>query len=194
MWRVHVELARRAGRLGELAAAVGTAGCDIVSLQVVGDDGSSTDELLVEAPEPLAPAALVRAVEGAGFPCTLLVPAGDAERSDSATTALTLARMVVADPGSTAAAVATMLQARLVDPAAEHPDGYVRVLRVGGHRLHLERAWPFTATELSRAAALLELAAQLEMRAPGPAPSPAWSRQRSATPDATPVMAATADT
>ena len=32
--------------------------------------------------------------------------------------------------------------------------------------MRLGRAWPFTATELSRAAALLELAAQLAMRVP----------------------------
>jgi RimJ/RimL family protein N-acetyltransferase len=37
---------------------------------------------------------------------------------------------------------------------------------VGAQQLRLGRAWPFTATELSRAAALLELAAQLAMSAP----------------------------
>lgn len=193
MWRVHVDLEDRPGRVGELTTAVGTVGCTTVSLHVVGDGpdehGSITDELLVEAPETVTPATLVDAVEGAGFPCTLLVPADPTDMSDSATTALALARMVVADPGSTAGAVATMLQARLVDPTAEDPDGHVRVLRVGTQRLHLGRAWPFTATELSRAAALLELAAQLEMRTPGPAPLPTWPRHRSTTATDAGIMA-----
>jgi RimJ/RimL family protein N-acetyltransferase len=39
-------------------------------------------------------------------------------------------------------------------------------LRVGAQQLRLGRGWPFTATELSRAAALLELASQLAMRGP----------------------------
>lgn len=169
LWRVHVELEDRPGRLGELATAVGAAGCNIISLHVVGepaDDGSVTDELLVKVPDPIDPAALVDAVERAGIPCTLLVRADATELSDPATTALALARMVAADPGSAPRAVATMLRARLVDPAAVDPAGHIHSLRVGAQQLRLGRAWPFTATELSRAAALLELAAQLAMSAP----------------------------
>ncbi len=169
LWRVHVELEDRPGRLGELATAVGAAGCNIISLHVVGepaDDGSVTDELLVKVPESVDPGALVEAVERAGIPCTLLVRADATELSDPATTALALARMVAADPGSAPRAVATMLRARLVDPSAVDPAGHIHTLRVGTQQLRLGRAWPFTATELSRAAALLELATQLAMRAP----------------------------
>jgi GNAT superfamily N-acetyltransferase len=175
LWRVHVQLEDRPGRLGELATAVGAAGCNIISLHVVGepaDDGSITDELLVKVPESADPATLVEAVEGAKIPCTLLVRADATELSDPATTALALARMVAADPGSAPRAVATMLRARLVDPAAEHHGGHTHVIRVGAQQLWLGRAWPFTATELSRAAALLELATQLAMRAPARAVSP----------------------
>lgn len=167
LWRMHVQLEDRPGRLGELATAVGAAGCNIISLHVVserGDDGSITDELLVKVPEPIDPTALVDAVDGVGIPCSLLVRADATELSDPATTALALARMVAADPGSAQSAVATLLRARLADPADKDPGGHVHVLRVGAYHLHLGRAWPFTATELSRAAALLELAAQIEMR------------------------------
>jgi RimJ/RimL family protein N-acetyltransferase len=169
LWRVHVELEDRPGRLGELATAVGDAGCNIISLHVVGepaDDGSVTDELLVRVPAGVDPAALTTSVEAAGIPCTLLVRADATELSDPATTALALARMVAADPGSAPSAVATMLRARLVDPSAPDPGGHTHVLRVGAQQLRLGRAWPFTATELSRAAALLELAAQLALREP----------------------------
>jgi GNAT superfamily N-acetyltransferase len=169
LWRVHVELEDIPGRLGELATAVGAAGCNIISLHVVGepaDDGSVTDELLIKVPDPADPATLVDEITAAGIPCTLLVRADATELSDPATTALALARMVAADPGSAPRAVATLLRARLVDPAATDVEGHAHTLRVGTQQLRLGRGWPFTATELSRAAALLELAAQLAMRAP----------------------------
>ena len=171
LWRVHVELEDRPGRLGGLATAVGEAGCNIISLHVVGepaDDGAVTDELLVKVPELADPAALVDEITAAGIPCTLLVRADATELSDSATTALALARMVVADPGSAPRAVATMLRARLVAPEAP-AQAHAHTLRVGTQQVRLGRAWPFTATELSRAAALLELAGQLGL-ASGPHP------------------------
>ena len=77
LWRVHVELEDRPGRLGELATAVGGAGCNIISLHVVGepaDDGSVTDELLVKVPDGGRPGrAGRRDASAAGIPCTLLV-------------------------------------------------------------------------------------------------------------------------
>jgi GNAT superfamily N-acetyltransferase len=173
LWRVHVELEDRPGRLGELATAVGRAGCNIISLHVVGepaDDGAVTDELLVRVPTAVDPATLVEEIQRAGIPCTLLVRADAGELADPATTALALARMVAADPGSAPRAVATMLRARLVDPAADATPGHVHTLRIGAAQVRLGRAWPFTATELSRAAALLELAAQLALRVPAERP------------------------
>jgi GNAT superfamily N-acetyltransferase len=165
LWRVHVELEDRPGRLGELATAVGGVGCNILSLHVVGepaDDGSVTDELLVKVPGGTEHTELLRAIEAALIPCTLMVPADATELADGATTALALARMVAADAGSAPQAVATLLRARLVDPSVP-PTGHSHTLRVGQRQVHLGRAWPFTATELSRAAALLELAAQLSL-------------------------------
>ena len=167
LWRVHVELEDRPGRLGELATAVGAAGCNILSVHVVGeptDRGSVTDELLVRVPEGIDPSVLIMAAARVKAPCTLHVPADATELSDPVTTALALARMVAADPGSAPRAVATLLHARLVDPAAAPaPDLHTHPMRVGAQHLLLGRAWPFTATELSRAAALLELSAQLSL-------------------------------
>ena len=174
LWRVHVELEDRPGRLGELAAAVGATGCNILSVHVVGepsDRGSVTDELLVRVPEGIDPSVLIMAAARVKAPCTLHVPADATELSDPVTTALALARMVAADPGSAPRAVATLLHARLVDPtAARLPDLHTHPLRVGAQHLLLGRAWPFTATELSRAAALLELATQLALAAPASEP------------------------
>jgi GNAT superfamily N-acetyltransferase len=170
LWRVHVELEDRPGRLGELATAVGATGCNIISVHVVGeptDAGSITDELLVRVPEGIDPSVLIIAATRIGAPCTLHVRADATELADPVTTALALARMVAADPGSAPRAVATMLHARLVDPAAAPAaDLHTHPLRIGAQHLLLGRGWPFTATELSRAAALLELAAQLALSAP----------------------------
>ena len=166
LWRMHVELEDRPGRLGELAGAIGWSGCNIMSLHVVGepaDDGTVTDEVLVKIPDRIEPASMVAAVERAGIPCTLLVRADATELADGATTALALARMVVADPGSAPQAVATLLRARIVDPGVPSTGGHMRLLRVGTSVVNLGRAWAFTATELSRGAALLELAAQLTL-------------------------------
>jgi GNAT superfamily N-acetyltransferase len=170
LWRVHVELEDRPGRLGELATAVGATGCNILAVHVVGeptDAGSITDELLVRVPEGIDPSVLIMAAARVGAPCTLHVRADATELADPVTTALALARMVAADPGSAPRAVATLLHARLVDPAAApSADLHTHPLRIGAQHLLLGRGWPFTATELSRAAALLELAAQLALSAP----------------------------
>ena len=201
LWRVHVELEDRPGRLGELATAVGAAGGNILALHLVGepaDDGSVTDELLVKLPPGADPAALPAAVRAVGIPCTLMVPADATELADSATTALALARMVAADPGSAPRAAATLLRAELVDPAGAEPARYHCRLRIGAQQLVLHRGWPFTATEISRAAALLELAAQLEMRTPAPTPADlivllrggSQVRLRSAEPSDAPLVAA----
>lgn len=199
LWRVHVEIEDRPGRLGELATAIGSAGCNIISLHVVGepaDDGAVTDELLVKMADDIDPAGLLAAVQQVGIPCTLLVRADATELSDPATTALALARLVAADPGSAPRGVATMLRATLVDPSVERP-GHVHTLRVGTQHLRLARAWPFTATELSRAAALLELAAQLALQAPRRAdadvlvlPDGSQVRLRPADPADAPLVAA----
>jgi GNAT superfamily N-acetyltransferase len=179
LWRVHVELEDRPGRLGELATALGATGCNILSVHVVGeptDAGSATDELIVRVPAGIDPSVLIMAAASVGAPCTLHVPADATELSDPVTTALALARMVAADPGSAPRAVATLLYAHLVDPSAVAPAGlHLQPLRVGAQTLLLGRGWPFTATELSRAAALLELAAQLGLSTPG-GPDPAHDR------------------
>jgi GNAT superfamily N-acetyltransferase len=177
LWRVHVEVADRPGQLGELAAAVGAAGCNIVSLTVLserGPDGSVTDELLVEAVDQGAATALAERIRAAGMGCTLAVPADSGELRDPMTTALALARRVASDPTAARRAVASLLHAR---PLPEDSDGptvsapHVHRIRVLGQTVLLGRAWPFTATELSRAAVLVELAelcAELSVEPPRP--------------------------
>jgi RimJ/RimL family protein N-acetyltransferase len=168
LWRLHVQVTDQPGQLGELAAALGGAGANILSLHVIGersDTGAVTDELLLELPAAVPVTALVAAAEGRGFRCTVVVRAGAQALVDPVTTALALARCVVLDPASASRAVAAMLGAKLVDDSVDNSvdnsvdDRDVRpahVAEVGS--VCLGRGWPLTATELSRAAALLELA------------------------------------
>ncbi|HEY2205722.1 MAG TPA: GNAT family N-acetyltransferase [Pseudonocardia sp.] len=174
LWRVHVEVEDRPGQLGELARAVGAAGCNIVSLTVLserGPDGSVTDELLVDAADEHAAAELAACIREAGMGCTLAVPAGADELRDPMTTALALARRVASDPEATRRAVASLLHARLLPEETVVPGGesatHIHRMRVLGHSVRLGRAWPFTATELSRAAVLVELAGLCAGGAPG---------------------------
>jgi RimJ/RimL family protein N-acetyltransferase len=164
LWRLHVDVADQPGRLGALAAAVGGCGANIVSLHVVGEpaeDGAVTDELLVRLSPKLAVPALVEAVESAGFPVTVVVQADAQALADPVTAALALAHCVAVDPGSADRAVATMLRAELAEagaPPTAHQAAHQTDVGVGARRVRLRRGWPFTATEVSQAAALLELA------------------------------------
>jgi len=171
LWRLQVQVTDQPGQLGELAAALGGAGANILSLHVIGersDTGAVTDELLLELPAAVPVTALVAAAEGRGFRCTVVVRAGAQALVDPVTTALALARCVVLDPASASRAVAALLGAELVEDNVDASDVRpAHVSEVGGVRLG--RGWPLTAIELSRAAALLELAgARGTDRAPAP--------------------------
>jgi GNAT superfamily N-acetyltransferase len=159
LWRVHVELEDRPGRLGDLAAAVGGSGCNIISLTVHGErgpDGTVTDELVVDARDEAAATALADRIRQADIGCTLAVPIRAGELADPVTTALALARRVARNPDSATAAVANLLHARQLATGDEA--AHIHRLRIHGREVRLGRAWPFTATDASRAAMLAELA------------------------------------
>jgi RimJ/RimL family protein N-acetyltransferase len=160
LWRLHVDVADQPGRLGALAAAIGGCGANIVSLHVVGEpaqDGAVTDELLVRVPRQLPVPELVEAVEATGFRVTVVVQADAQALADPVSTALALAHCVAVDPGSAARAVAALLRAELAEAGAS-PAAHQAEVGTGATRVRLRRGWPFTATEISRATALLELA------------------------------------
>ena len=168
LWRLHVDVADQPGQLGALAAAIGGCGANIVSLHVVGEpshDGAVTDELLVRVPPTLPVPDLVEAVEAGGFRVTVVVQADAQALADPVSTALALAHCVAVDPGSAARAVAALLRAELAQPqrsaapsATAHQAAHQAEVGTGATRVRLRRGWPFTATEISQAAALLELA------------------------------------
>ncbi|MGH3788058.1 MAG: GNAT family N-acetyltransferase [Pseudonocardiaceae bacterium] len=166
LWRLHVDVADQPGRLGALAATIGGCGANIVSLHVIGEpaqDGAVTDELLVKVPPQVPLPALVEAIEIAGFRISVVVQADAQALADPVNTALALAHCVAVDPGSAARAVAALLRAELAGDGAP-PSAHHAEVGTGSMRVRLRRGWPFTATEISRAAALLELAGTSEGR------------------------------
>lgn len=166
LWRLHVDVADQPGRLGALAATIGGCGANIVSLHVIGEpaqDGAVTDELLVKVPPQVPLPALVEAIETAGFRISVVVQADAQALADPVNTALALAHCVAVDPGSAARAVAALLRAELAGDGAP-PSAHHAEVGTGSTRVRLRRGWPFTATEISRAAALLELAGTSEGR------------------------------
>lgn len=167
LWRLHVGVADQPGQLGALAAVIGGCGANIVSLHVVGEpaqDGAVTDELLVRVPPQLPVPELVEAVEAGGFRVRVVVQADAQALADPVSTALALAHCVAVDPGSAAQAVAALLRAELArteeSPAAHagHQAAHQAEVGTGATRVRVRRGWPFTATEIAQAAALLELA------------------------------------
>ena len=170
LWRLHVDVADQPGQLGALAAAIGGCGANIVSLHVVGEpaqDGSVTDELLVQVPPELPVPDLVEAIEASRCRVSVVVQADAQALADPVSTALALAHCVAVDPGSAARAVAALLRAELAGDGAPPAAHHVEV-GTGATRVRLRRGWPFTATEMSRAAALLDLANSSEGRRPPP--------------------------
>lgn len=170
LWRLHVDVADQPGQLGALAGVIGGRGANIVSLHVVGEpaqDGAVTDELLIRVPPRLAVSALVEAIEAAGFRVTVVVQADAQALADPVSTALALAHCVAVDPGSAARAVAALLRAELAGDITP-PTAHYAEVGTAATRVRLRRGWPFTATEISRAAALLELAGSSEGRLPAP--------------------------
>jgi RimJ/RimL family protein N-acetyltransferase len=107
-------------------------------------------------PSQLPVPTLVEAVETAGFRVTVVVQADAQALADPVSTALALAHCVAVDPGSAERAVAALLRAELADASAP-PSAHQTEVGTGTTRVRLRRGWPFTATEISRAAALLEL-------------------------------------
>lgn len=166
LWRLHVDVADQPGQLGALAATIGGCGANIVSLHVVGEpahDGAVTDELLVQVPPRLQVPALVEAVEAAGFRVTVVVQADAQALADPVSTALALAHCVAVDPGSAARAVAALLRAELAGAGAP-PAAHQAEVGTGPARVRLRRGWPFTATEIAQATALLDLAGSSDGR------------------------------
>ncbi|MCO5999720.1 hypothetical protein [Actinoallomurus rhizosphaericola] len=163
LWRVRARVRETPGQLAALAAATAAIGGNILSLSTQPDTGGTVDELHVQLPEPVTAEALVEALTAAGGRAVQARPATVRELVDPVTRALLLVSWAAADAHRLPAALAALLEARLLPDAGDRTDRAVRSDRdtlsltaPTGERIRLHRpGLPFTATETARALALL---------------------------------------
>ncbi|HEX4792118.1 MAG TPA: hypothetical protein VH372_26865 [Actinospica sp.] len=165
-WRIRTRIDNTPGRLAVLAGALAAAGANIQALEAHPAPGGVIDEFLVETSQATTAEQLCAAVRAVGGREVRAVPADVLALLDVPTRALELAGRLVREPESFDAVLAELLDARSVEVGAadsgapaEWIDGATLVLRrADGTTFTVSRPeLPFTATELSRVRALVQL-------------------------------------
>jgi hypothetical protein len=169
-WRIRTQIDNTPGRLAVLAGALAAAGANIHALEAHPAPTGVIDEFLVEASQGTTAEQLCAAARAVGGRETRAVRADVLALLDAPTRALELAARLARRPGALDAVLADLLDAREVTVTAELPgaaaeriDGTTLTLRLADGRTFTASRpeLPFTATELSRARALVELAQHL---------------------------------
>lgn len=174
LWRVRTTLDDRPGALAELTTACGSAGVNILGLQVFPGVDRVTDELVLRTPDSWGLADLADLVERAGGTRVSVLPCTEAALADQPTRYVLAARSILAEPATFPDVVAQLFDAE-ADPDASRlspvMDGMD--LEIGDVVVQLRRTAPFTAAEHARGSALAELVADvLGAAAAVPAPAP----------------------
>jgi hypothetical protein len=167
-WRLRTEVDNTPGRLAVLAGALAAAGANIQALGVHPAPTGVIDEFLIEASEDTSAERICAAVNAVGGRNTHAVPADVFALLDAPTYALELASRLVRNHDALGAVLTDLLDADSVTVGAADPgapgaraDGTTLMLQSSdGTTCTAVRPYmPFTATELARARALLELMA-----------------------------------
>jgi hypothetical protein len=146
-----------------MAAATAATGGNIVSLNSQPDTDGTVDEIYVRMPSPVPAETLVTALTSAGGRDVTARPATVHELVDPVTRALMLASTVGADARRLPAALAALLDARLLSVASDGDRETLSLAPAAGRPIRLHRPGvPFTATEIARALALLDHARDTE--------------------------------
>lgn len=158
LWRVRTTLDDRPGALAELTTACGSAGVNILGLQVFPGIDRVTDELVLRTPDDWDLADLADLVERAGGTRVSVLPCTDAALADQPTRYVLATRGILAEPAGFPDVVARLFDAETdvsgtgLEPVMDGMD-----LEIGDVVVQLRRTAPFTAAEHARGAALAEL-------------------------------------
>ena len=163
LWRVRTTMSDRPGALAALARRCGEEGVNILGLQIFPGIGGVTDELVLRGPDDWTTGDVAGLIEDAGGGQVTVGSCTEHALVDGPIQYLHALRRLADDP-----AVLPEMLARLLDadaPAAPGVDAAAMqdtlLVEVGGRRVVLRRATPFTATEHARAVAFAEVAASL---------------------------------
>jgi GNAT superfamily N-acetyltransferase len=162
LWRVRTTLEERPGALAELTTACGSAGVNILGLQVFPGVDRVTDELVLRTPDSWGLADIADLVERAGGTRVSVLPCTEAALADQPTRYVLAARSILAEPATFPDVVAQLFDAE-ADPDASglSPVMDGMDLEIGDVVVQLRRTAPFTAAEHARGSALAELVADV---------------------------------
>ncbi len=161
LWRVRTTLPDRPGALAALAQRCGTAGVNILGLQIFPGIGAVTDELVLRTPADWGRPELAELVEGSGGVAVSATPCTEAALGDQPTRYVQAARSILAQPASFPEIVAMLFDAE-AEPATGPTSPVAPVqdlmdMTVGDVQVQVRRTAPFTATEHARGSALADL-------------------------------------
>ena len=111
LWRVRTTLDDRPGALAELTTACGSAGVNILGLQVFPGIERVTDELVLRTPDDWDLADLADLVERSGGTRVSVLPCTDAALADQPTRYVVATRGILAEPASFPDVVARLFDA-----------------------------------------------------------------------------------
>ncbi|CAM3309273.1 GNAT family N-acetyltransferase [Nocardioides dubius] len=177
LWRVRTTLPDQPGALANLATTCGTAGVNILAMQIFPGIDAVTDEFVLRTADGWSEANVVALVERSGGAATSCLPCSEQALVDQPARHVRAARAVLAQPAAFPDTVAKLLDAE----AEPTPDGIgaemdVMELAVGEVTVQIWRAAPFTLTEHARGAEMAALVAEVLERgrlgSPGLAPTP----------------------
>lgn len=165
LWRVRVSMVDRPGSLARLAAECGSAGLNILGLQVFPGLETVTDELVLGTPEGWTEADLTRLIEAAGDQLVSAAPCAEAALADQPTRYVQAARTILAQPSAFPEVVAALFDAEADPPGGDAAAALdVLDLVVGDVAVQVRRTAPFTDTERARGAALADLVSDVLAR------------------------------
>lgn len=163
LWRVRTSMPDRPGALATLAQECGTAGVNILAMQVFPGVETVTDELVLEVPAGWHADDVAALVERAGARAVVSHPCTEEALVDQPSRYVQTARTILGQPARFPEVVAA-----LFDADAEQVGGHVvsdaMEMTVGDVSVLIHREAPFTATEHARGMAMAALVTDVLQR------------------------------
>jgi ribosomal protein S18 acetylase RimI-like enzyme len=165
LWRVRTTLPDRPGALAVLAQECGSAGVNILGLQIFPDVAELvTDELVLRTPAGWGAPEIARLIEAAGGTFVSAAHCTEAALDDQPTRYVQAARTILARPMSFPEVVAQLFDAEADPATGDGPRQDVMEMTVGEVQVQVRRTAPFTLVEHARGSAMADLVSDVLQR------------------------------